>query len=65
MRPGRRWRRSSLAHGKSGHVRASGLPAGRVRLRRGNRGPVLEFTAAEWDAFVEGVRRGEFDRAAG
>jgi hypothetical protein len=25
------------------------------------RGPVLEFTAAEWDAFLGGVRGGEFD----
>ena len=25
-------------------------------------GPVLVFTAPEWDAFVEGVKRGEFDR---
>ena len=23
---------------------------------------VLVFTAPEWDAFVEGVKRGEFDR---
>jgi hypothetical protein len=26
--------------------------------------PVLSFTAAEWDAFVAGVKGGEFDRAA-
>jgi hypothetical protein len=25
------------------------------------RGPVLEFTAVEWDAFLGGVRGGEFD----
>jgi uncharacterized protein DUF397 len=26
-------------------------------------GPVLTFTAAEWDAFVAGVKDGEFDRS--
>lgn len=24
-------------------------------------GPVLSFTAAEWTAFLDGVRKGEFD----
>jgi hypothetical protein len=27
-------------------------------------GPVLVFTAPEWDAFVAGVKLGEFDRPA-
>ncbi len=36
----------------------------RVPLRnsRDPDGPVLVFTAGEWDAFVAGVKRGEFDR---
>jgi hypothetical protein len=25
-------------------------------------GPVIAYTAAEWDAFLEGVRAREFDR---
>ena len=25
------------------------------------RGPVLSYTAAEWRAFVEGIRQGDFD----
>jgi hypothetical protein len=25
------------------------------------RGPILSFTRAEWDAFVEGAKDGEFD----
>lgn len=33
-----------------------------VRNSRDPDGPVLEFTAPEWDAFVEGVKLGEFDR---
>jgi hypothetical protein len=28
-----------------------------------DRGPVQVYTAAEWDAFVEGVRAGEFSQA--
>lgn len=35
-----------------------------VRSSRLPDSPVLRFTAAEWDAFVAGVRDGEFDRAA-
>ena len=36
----------------------------RVPLRnsRDPDGPVLVFTASEWDAFVAGVKLGEFDR---
>ena len=36
----------------------------RVPLRnsRDPDGPVLVFTAREWDAFVAGVKLGEFDR---
>lgn len=33
-----------------------------VRDSKQPRGPVLGFTPAEWDAFVGGVRNGEFDR---
>lgn len=35
-----------------------------VRSSRVPDGPVLRFTAEEWDAFVAGVRDGEFDRPA-
>jgi hypothetical protein len=33
-----------------------------VRDSKQRGGPVLNFTAVEWDAFVGGVRNGEFDR---
>jgi uncharacterized protein DUF397 len=33
-----------------------------LRNSRDPDGPVLVFTASEWDAFVEGVKLGEFDR---
>jgi len=32
-----------------------------VRDAKDRAGPVLVFTAAEWEAFVGGVRGGEFD----
>lgn len=43
--------------GTSGAERVIGV---RDSKQRG-RGPVLEFTPAEWRAFVEGVKGGEFD----
>jgi len=33
-----------------------------VRDAKDRAGPVLLFSAPEWEAFVGGVRRGEFDR---
>lgn len=35
-----------------------------VRNSRDPDGPQLCFTSAEWDAFLDGVRKGEFDREA-
>ena len=32
-----------------------------VRAAKDRAGPVLVFTATEWEAFVGGVRGGEFD----
>ena len=39
------------------------LPGGAVAMRNSLEpdGTVLRYTAAEWDAFVKGVRDGEFD----
>lgn len=31
----------------------------------GPRAPFLSFTHAEWDAFVDGVKNGQFDREVG
>jgi hypothetical protein len=36
-----------------------------VRDAKDRTGPVLQFTAAEWEAFVGGVRGGEFDLVPG
>lgn len=34
-----------------------------VRDSKNQDGPVLRFTHVEWDAFVQGVKAGEFDPA--
>jgi Domain of unknown function (DUF397) len=56
------WRKSSLST-TNGCVEVA-FVGDRVAVRdskeRG-RGPILEFTAVEWEAFLGGVRGGEFD----
>lgn len=59
------WRKSSYSNGTGGDcVEVADLPDGGRAVRdtkdRGN-GSVLLFTPAEWQAFVAGVRDGEFD----
>lgn len=59
-----RWRKSSHSNGNGGNcVEVAELPEGgrAVRDSKDRSGPVLVFTAAEWAAFVAGVRDGEFD----
>ncbi|MGH3588748.1 MAG: DUF397 domain-containing protein [Pseudonocardia sp.] len=58
------WRKSSYSNGGGGEcVEVADLPDGGRAVRdtkdRG-RGPVLWFTAAEWEAFVLGAKDGEF-----
>jgi hypothetical protein len=55
------WRRSSLC-GNGGCVEVD-TSAGMIRVRDSKRAdsPVLSFDAAEWRAFVAGVRNAEFD----
>jgi hypothetical protein len=43
-----------------GFVDDNGLGQVMVRNSKHRDGPVLEFTQSEWDAFVKGVRAGEF-----
>lgn len=53
---------SSYCHG-GGCVAVAALPDGGVAVRdeKARSGLVLEFTAAEWRAFIAAVRDGEFD----
>ncbi len=56
------WRKSSLST-TNGCVEVA-FVGDRIAVRdskQQGRGPVLEFTAAEWAAFLGGVRGGEFD----
>lgn len=61
------WIKSSLSGYNGDCVEVSGLTADTIRVRDSKhpRGAVLNFTPAEWDAFIGGVRNGEFDRNSG
>jgi Domain of unknown function (DUF397) len=56
-----RWRKSSFSGG-NGCVEVA-VVGNRVAVRdtKDRRGPVLLFTADEWQAFLAGVQDGEFD----
>jgi hypothetical protein len=58
------WIKSSLSYGNGNCVEVAGLADDIVMVRdsKNVKGAVLGFTPAEWDAFVGGVRNGEFDR---
>jgi len=59
-----RWIKSSLSSYNGNCVEVAGLTDDRIRVRDSKhpRGAVLNFTPAEWDAFIGGVYKGEFDR---
>jgi hypothetical protein len=63
--PAGRYRKSSFS-GLNGCVEVALLRTGEIAVRD-SKDTSLEprvFTAFEWDAFVAGVKAGEFDRAA-
>ena len=57
------WVKSSLSFANGNCVEVSDQPGGTVGVRnsREREGPVLRFTPDEWQAFLGGVRNGEFD----
>jgi Domain of unknown function (DUF397) len=57
------WVKSSLSFANGNCVEVSDQPGGVVGVRnsRDREGPVLRFTPDEWQAFLGGVRNGEFD----
>ena len=57
------WRKSSRS-GSNGCVEIAFLD-GQIAVRdsKDRSGPVLQFTHREWEAFLAGVRHGEFDAA--
>jgi hypothetical protein len=61
------WIKSSLSAYNGNCVQVAGLADDTIRVRDSKHpgGAVLDFTPAEWDAFIGGVRNGEFDRRPG
>lgn len=56
---------SSACHGAGNCVAAGLLPTGEVSVRdTKNPGTEQVYTPAEWDAFLLGVKSGQFDRGA-
>ncbi|MCX4749577.1 DUF397 domain-containing protein [Kitasatospora sp. NBC_01287] len=58
------WRKAKKSQGNGECVEVAvldGVVAMRDSKQHG-RGPVLVFTPAEWDAFLDGAKGGEFDR---
>ncbi len=63
MVPGLTWRKSSRSAAAGHCVEVAREPeAVVVRDSKDVVGPVLRFADADWDAFLAGVRIGEFDR---
>jgi len=60
---GPQWVKSSLSFSNSNCVEVANLPGSQVGVRHSKHaeGPVLRFTPDEWQAFLGGVRNGEFD----
>jgi uncharacterized protein DUF397 len=60
---GLRWIKSSLSLANGDCVEVASLTDGSIGVRdsKDSQGPILTFTASEWNAFVGGVRNGEFD----
>lgn len=58
------WVKSSLSLSNGNCIEVADLAGGGIGVRdsKDSEGPVLRFTPDEWNAFLGGVRNGEFDR---
>ena len=61
--PGARWRKSGRSSAQGNCVELARLGGSEVAIRNSRHpgGPALVFTGAELDAFLEGVKDGDFD----
>jgi hypothetical protein len=59
------WHTSSFSGSHGQCVQVAFLDGGYVAVRdsKSSHGPALTFTPSEWEAFVSGVKSGEFDLA--
>jgi Domain of unknown function (DUF397) len=57
------WRKSRYSNPSGNCVELADLPAGSVAVRNSRfpDGPALIFTPAEWEAFIGGVKDGDFN----
>ena len=60
--PGGPWRKAQLSQTSGNCVQVTNLH-GLIAIRdsKDPSGPVLLYTPAEWQAFLDGVKKGEFD----
>jgi hypothetical protein len=58
------WIKSSFSFSNGNCVEITTLPDGMIGVRdsKNPEGPVLRFTSGEWNAFLAGAQRGEFDQ---
>lgn len=61
-----RFIKASASYANGGCVEVAACPGDggcvEVRDSKDKDGPTLHFTAIEWDCFLDGAKRGEFDR---
>lgn len=59
----RAWRKASRSNGSGACVEVAVFTDGTIGVRdsKDREGPKLTFTPAEWEAFLDGARKGEFD----
>ena len=57
------WRKSTASNPSGNCVEVAGLPGDEIAVRNSRHpsGPALIYTRAEMDAFITGVKNGEFD----
>ncbi|QXJ22227.1 DUF397 domain-containing protein [Actinomadura graeca] len=55
------WSKSSLSEGAGDCVEVTLVPGVALRDSKRPERPPLEFTASEWNAFLDGVKLGEFE----